>query len=129
MAITHLYSDLDLNFRPALSTGDVALRYDTQAVISSIKNLLFTNPYERLFQPDIGSGLNALLFEPLTSITATLIENEIIRIITNYEPRAQINTLTVVAKPDQNYFIVNLSVYIGNQTSPTAINLLLQRTR
>ena len=125
----HIYSDLDLNFKPSPTTGDVALRYDTQAVIASIKNLLFTNQYDRLFQPDVGSGLNALLFEPVSTITATLIENEIIRVITNYEPRARINTLYVSARPDQNYFNVSLTVYIGNQTSPTAINLILQRTR
>jgi hypothetical protein len=90
---------------------------------------LFTNPYERLFQPDVGSGLNALLFEPLTTITATLIENEIIRTIENYEPRASISSVTVSASPDQNAFNVSLSVFILNQTAPTNVNLILRRTR
>ena len=62
----HLYSDLDLRFNATLSTGDVSMKYDTQAVIASIKNLLNTNKYDRPFQPDISSGLNALLFEPLS---------------------------------------------------------------
>jgi phage baseplate assembly protein W len=130
MAINkHLYSDLDLRFTPTLSTGDVAMRYDTQSVISSIRNLLNTNKYDRLFQPDISSGINALLFEPLSAITATLIENEILRVIKNHEPRATINSLTVSANPDVNGFNVSLSVFIANQTQPTAINLILTRTR
>jgi phage baseplate assembly protein W len=129
MATNHIYSDLDLNFRPTPSTGDVSVRYDTQAVVSSIRNLLNTNKYDRLFQPDIGSGLNALLFEPVTSITATLIENEIVRVINNYEPRARINSLVVSATADQNQFNVSLTVFIANQTQPTAINLILTRTR
>ena len=130
MAINkHIYSDIDLNFRPNFSTGDIALKYDNQAVIRSIHNLLNTNLYDRLFQPDLGSTLNSLLFEPITPLTATLIHNEVIRTITNYEPRARINTLDVTADPDSNQFNVYLTVFIGNQTQPTAINLILTRTR
>jgi phage baseplate assembly protein W len=125
----HLYSDLDLRFNATLSTGDVSMKYDTQAVIASIKNLLNTNKYDRPFQPEISSGLNALLFEPLTNITATLIENEIVRVIKNYEPRAQIYSVLVTADPDTNRYDVYLTVFIANQTQPTAINLILTRTR
>ena len=107
----------------------MSLKYNEQAVIRSIRNLLSTNLYERPFQPEVGSTLNALLFEPITSITATLIENEIVRMIKNYEPRATISQLNVTARPDSNEFDVSLYVYIGNQTTPTAINLILQRTR
>jgi phage baseplate assembly protein W len=125
----HLYSDLDLRFKSIPSTGDVALRYDTQSVIASVRNLLGTRKYERPFQPLVDSQLDNLLFEPVTSITATLIENEIIRVLNNYEPRVTINNVSVTASPDQNSFNVSLSVFIGNATQPTAINLILQRTR
>jgi phage baseplate assembly protein W len=129
MAMNYIYSDLDLTFLPSPATGDVSLKYNEQAVIRSIRNLLSTSLYERPFQPEVGSTLNALLFEPITSITATLIENEIVRMIKNYEPRATVSQLNVTANPDGNAFNVALYVYIGNQTTPTAINLLLQRTR
>jgi phage baseplate assembly protein W len=130
MAINkHIYSDLDLAFLPSPATGDVSMKYDEQAVIRSVRNLLNTNLYDRLFQPDIGSTLNQLLFEPVSPLTATLIQNEITRTITNYEPRATINSLVVSANPDENQFSVALTIYVGNKTSPTAINLILQRTR
>lgn len=130
MAINnHIYSDIDLTFLRLPSTGDVAMKYDEQAVIRSIRNLLNTNIYDRLFQPDIGSTLNQLLFEPISSLTATLIQNEIIRTITNYEPRSTINTISVTAAPDSNQFNVSLSVLVGNQTQPTSFSLILQRTR
>ena len=125
----HIYSDLDLMFIPTPSTGDVAMKYDDQAVIRSIRNLLSTDPYDRLFQPEIGSSLNRLLFEQINPITATLIQNEVVRVISNYEPRATINSLTVSADPDNNQFNVYLTVFIANQTTPTAVNLLLRRTR
>ena len=130
MAINqHIYSDLDLTFLPSPATGDVSMKFDEQAVIRSIRNLLNTNLYERLFQPDVGSSLNQLLFENISPITATLIENEIIRTINNYEPRATISQINVTAKPDSNAFNVYLAVFVGNQTNPTAFNLLLTRTR
>ena len=87
----HLYSDLDLRFERNLANSDIAMRYNTQSVIASVRNLLNTNKYERPFQPGVASGVNALLFEPVTSITATLLENEIVRVLGNYEPRVRIN--------------------------------------
>ena len=129
MATQHIYSDLDLRFMPTLSTGDVSMRYDTQSVIASIRNLLNTNKYDRLFQPNISSGISTLLFEPISSITATLLENEIRRLINNHEPRAKLNSLLVTSQVDKNAFNVTMSVFIANQTQPTAINLILTRTR
>lgn len=125
----HIYSDLDLTFLRQPATGDVAMKYDEQSVIRSVRNLLSTNRYERLFQPNIGSSLNTLLFEPVSPLTANLIEDEIVRMIKNYEPRVTISQVVVSAEPDSNQFNVSLYVFVGNQTTPTAINLILTRTR
>lgn len=105
------------------------MSYNEQSVIRSIQNLLYTRPYEKLFDPSVGSGLFALLFEPLSPLTASSIEDEIVRLITNYEPRATIYQLNVSALADQDSFQVSLYVFIGNNTTPTAVNLLLQRNR
>ena len=88
MAITkHLYSDLDLRFNPNPVTGDVSFSYDDQAVIRSVKNLLSTKPYERPWQPTLGSEIDSLLFEPITPLTGNLLQDEILRTITNFEPK------------------------------------------
>jgi phage baseplate assembly protein W len=130
MAINnHIYSDLDLTFLRQPSTGDVAMRYDEQSVIRSVRSLLSTQIGERLFQPTLGSTINNLLFEPVSSLTASQIEDEVVRTIQNHEPRATINEVAVTANPDSNYFSVYLSVFIGNQTTPSSINLILQRSR
>ena len=129
MAINHIYSDLDLTFLRQPGTGDFSMKYDEQSVIRSVRNLLSTNLYERLFQPTIGSTLNQILFEPVSTLTALQIEDEIVRMIKNYEPRATISQVIVSARPDDNSFSVSLYVLIGNLTTPTAINLILTRTR
>jgi phage baseplate assembly protein W len=69
------------------------------------------------------------LFEPVSPLTASLIEDEITRMINNYEPRARISQLFVQASPDSNKFNVSLFVLIGNMTIPSQINLILTRSR
>jgi len=124
-----IYADLDLTFKRVPGTNDVAMRYDENAVIASVRNLLLTNFYERPFQPDIGSNLDKLLFEPATSLTANILESEILNVINNYEPRVSIDVLQVTLNPDKNSFSVYLSFFVGNNTVPTAVNLILQRSR
>lgn len=124
-----LYSDLDLRFIPQPVSKDISMSYDAQAVIRSIKTLLLTRPGERLFQPEITSQIDFLLFEPISNLTAYSVKDEIERVIRNWEPRATIASVDVVSYPDQNGYKVSLIFYVGNQTEPTAINLILKRSR
>jgi phage baseplate assembly protein W len=127
--IKRLYSDIDLNFLPLPVTGDIALSYDEQSVIRAIRALLLTNTYERPFQPNIGSNINQLLFEPITPLTGTLIKKEIESVIKNHEPRATLQKVDIIPLPDKNAFGATVTFYIGNSTLPTAVNLLLERSR
>jgi phage baseplate assembly protein W len=127
--IKKIYSDLDLTFRKIPVSNDVAVSYDEQAVIRSIRSLLLTNFYERLFQPTLGSNIDTLLFEPITVLTAGLIKEEIRNVVRNFEPRIIIQDIVVIPSPDTNSFKVTLTFLIGNNTLPTAVNLLLERSR
>lgn len=124
-----IYSDIDLRFTKQPGTKDVSLSYDEQAVIRSVRNLLLTRPFERLFNPELSSQIDNLLFEPITMLNSHLIKNEIVRVVDNWEPRAKIATLDVTVYPDQNGYQVSMFLYIGNRTEPTAINLILKRSR
>jgi phage baseplate assembly protein W len=127
--VTKLYSDIDFTFTKKPVTADVALSYDQQAVIRSVRNLLLTRYYERPFNPDLGSNLDALLFEMVSPLTASALETEIRNTIENYEPRARISSLVVTPKPDNNAYDLTLSFYIENATLPTTVTLLLERNR
>jgi hypothetical protein len=124
-----IYSDLDLTFARNPVTGDVSFSYDDQAVVRSVRNLLLTNFYERPMQPDLGSNMSAYLFEPTTAITASALESEIRDVINNYEPRAQVKEINVIAIEDKNSFYIELTFFIGNNTEVTSVNLLLERRR
>ena len=127
--LNKIYSDIDFTFTKRPVVGDVALSYDEQAVIRSIRNLLLTKHYERPFNPDLGSNLDALLFENVSPLISGSLENEIRTVIQNYEPRARINVITVNVSPDQNSYSVTLSFYIENATLPTTVSLILERNR
>ena len=124
-----IYSDIDFTFTKRPVVNDVALSYDNQAVIRSIRNLLLTNHYERPFNPDLGSNIGALLFENIGPITAALLEKEISNVISNYEPRAVLKNVNVVAAPDKNAYTVTLTFYIENSSIAQTITLLLERNR
>ena len=127
--INRQYSDLDLNFNIHPVRKDINIWKDEQAVIHAVRNLLVTSHYERPFQPDLGSNIRRLLFEPLDNITATSLEREIIQTITNFEPRVRIIELDVSTNDERNAFEVYIQFDIINRTEPITIRFLLQRIR
>jgi phage baseplate assembly protein W len=127
--IAREYSDLDLNFTIHPVKKDINRNVGDMAVINSIKNLVLTNHYERLFQPDIGSNVRRLLFENMDNITASSIENEIKQTVTNYEPRVNITRINAVADFDKNGFRVEMEFFVINKTNPITINFFLERIR
>jgi phage baseplate assembly protein W len=127
--LTKIYSDIDFTFTKKPVIGDVALSYDDLAVIRSIRNLLLTKHYERPFNPDIGSNIDAILFEPISPVTATSLEKEVELVIKNYEKRAKLKEIIIVPYPDKNAYDITISFYIENATLPTSVTLLLERNR
>ena len=128
-SLTRIYSDIDFTFTKKPVTADVALSYDAQAVIRSVRNLLLTRHYERPFNPDLGSNIDAMLFEMVSPLTANSLEREIQNVIENYEPRARVDSIAVSAQPDKNAYNVTITFYIENATLPTTVTLLLERNR
>lgn len=127
--LNKLYSDIDFNFTRVPGKNDIALSYDEMAVIRSVRYLLLTKNFERPFQSNIGSRIEHLLFEPISSITASAIKTEIENVINNYEPRVRLTQVTIYEQIDNNAYSVSLEFFIGNNVQPTAINLILERTR
>lgn len=123
------YKDLDLNFNIHPVKKDINKHTDELAVINSIKNLLLTNHYERLFQPFLGSNINKLLFENMDIITTSVLQKEIEQTINNFEPRAKIKEIQVKPEYDNNKFSVKLTFYILNRSEPITIQFFLYRER
>lgn len=126
---TRTFSDLDLNFTAHPLTGDVARKYDEEAIKQSVKNLILTNNYERPFHSEIGSQIRGLLFEPVTPMLNMLLKRAIIDTITNHEPRVRLTEVLVRFSPDNHDVYVSIEYTIVNTTRPIQIDLVLKRTR
>ena len=127
--INRIYTDIDFTFTKKPVTADIALSYDVQAVTRSIRNLLNTQNYDRLFNPDLGSQITGLLFENMSPVVAVTMEGLITNLIKAYEPRANLRNVTVKSMPDNNAYQVTITFYIENATQPTTTTILLERNR
>ena len=127
--INKIYSDIDFAFTKKPVTADVALSYDAQAVSRSIRNLLNTQNYDRLFNPDLGSQIASLLFENISPTVASTLEIMISNMIKTYEPRATPQSVNVSSLPEKNSYSVSITFYIENATLPTTTTILLERNR
>ena len=124
-----IYSDFDLSFTKHPITKDVSRKTKEYAIVQSLRNLLLTNHYERPFNPRFGSNVRALLFELVDPINATILQTEIVTLLTNHEPRIQIDDLQVIGDEDNNGYNVVLRFYMLNSTKPMSIEVFLTRLR
>ena len=125
-----LYKDLNLNFTRNPATRDVAKLQDIEAVKRAVRNLNNTNEGERPFQPRLGSGVRALLFENMTPVTETLLQDKIEETIRVYEPRAQLISVMVNGDVDRNEYLVTITFRVINLSpAPITITEFLQRLR
>jgi len=93
---------VDADGRLAWSAGDENVR-------ESLRVILLTEPGERLMREDFGCGLRQFLFEPNTVTTRTLIRDQIAQAIGRWEPRVQLDDVSVDADPTDAR-IINVSI-------------------
>ena len=111
---SRVYKDLNLNFSTNPITQDVTAVTDVNAVKRSVRNLLLTNHYDRPFHPEIGSNVQALLFENFGPITGNQLSRQIEELIANFEPRARVESVECFPLPDTNTYDIRIYFYVEN---------------
>lgn len=124
-----LYSDFltDLNFHP--QTNSLLSIVNEASVARSIRSLLLTNKYERLFNPNIGSNIRSILFEDISGHSSAALKTAITETIENYEPRAKLVSIDVTAYPEKNGYVTSITFYLLNESESVTINVPLYRVR
>jgi len=127
---SQIYSDIDLFFGPKTGSKDITKVIDVTAVKRSVRNLILTNPYEKPFHPEIGSGVRDILFEPMTPISAYVLTMKIEEVIENFEPRARLIGVRALPNLDNNAYEVTIEFYVVNApTELVNMEVLLERVR
>ena len=121
------YVDMDMDFDKHPAHGDLTQVKKSTAISRSLKNIIMTNPGERLFQPDIEGGLGPLLFEQFNDLTTSRIESKIRQAIGKFEPRADVQSINVIPNPKENAYQVNIVYIPDNDIRETTIEVYLER--
>ena len=126
---TKQYRDLDLDFGRNSVTNDVNKLTDIEAVKRSVRNLINTSHFDRPFHPEIGSSVRAMLFEPMTPLTALNLQRKVQEVLINFEPR--IKLVQIVASPniDSNAYDLRIYFYVVGSNELVEVQTFLERLR
>jgi phage baseplate assembly protein W len=122
-------ADLDLDFLRNPTTSDVVRKTGEEAIKRSVRNLIFTNFYDRPFRSYIGCSVRQILFENMGPLTETFLETAIRDVINNFEPRVRLISVKVSADFDRNGYSAGLEYIINNRETPIITSLFLERIR
>ena len=124
------FRDISMTFQSNPLNGDLIALKNENAIARSIRNIVFTLPGEKFFNPDFGSRISRTLFENVDDISASIIVDEIRQSIINYEPRVRLIDVQSFPDYDNNAFDVTI-IYeiIGIDVSPQELQFVLQPTR
>ena len=124
------FKDISMSFETNPLNDDIVSLSDTTAIARSLRNIVFTQPGEKFFNPDFGSRISESLFENVDEVSALAIEDEIKSSIINFEPRVNLLSTIVVPNPDDNEMNVTIEYEItGIDIPPQQLEFVLLPTR
>jgi phage baseplate assembly protein W len=124
------FKDISLSFEPHPVTKDLPALVNERAILRSVRNLVQTIPTERFFNSNLGSEITSSLFDFVDFATASVVREQIITSIRNYEPRITGLDVEVNPDPDSNTFEVDISFeIIGQETPAQQFTFILEATR
>ena len=130
MPVSRSFKDIGITFSKHPVTDDLLATKDFSAITQSIKNLITTVPGERFFNPNIGSRIIDLLFEPLDFINADAIKSEVEYTIGAFEPRVILKNVLVEENYSNDAYNIEIEYQVvGLPEQTQTVELFLERTR
>jgi len=123
------YKDLDLDFGRNMATNDVNKLTDVNAVKRSVRNLINTSHYDRPFHPELGSSVRAMLFEPMSPLTALNLQRKVQEVLINFEPRIKLVQITANPDIDRNSYQLRIYFYVVGSDNLVEVETFLERLR
>ena len=128
--ISRGFKDVSMSFKVNPLNNDLVALKNATAISRSVRNIVFTTPGEKFFQPSFGSRVSQILFENMDEITSLSIRDEIENSIRRFEPRVDLKSVQVNPDFDGNqYDVVITYQIIGADISEQQLEFVLQPTR
>ena len=124
------FKDISMTFQANPLNEDLIALKNANAIARSVRNIVFTTPGEKFYEPSFGSRITESLFENIDEITASVIIDEIRESIENYEPRVELIDVKAFPNYDNNAFDVTI-VYeiVGIEIPAQELQFVLQSSR
>ena len=124
------FKDISMTFQSNPLTSDLIALKNENAIARSVKNIVFTNPGEKFFNPKFGSRITESLFENADDLTAIEIQTQIEESISRHEPRVRLRSDDANANIDGNAFDIVITYdIIGADLPSQQLEFVLQPTR
>ena len=128
--VSRSFKDLSMSFKANPLNDDLITLKNEAAIARSLRNIVFTSPGEKFFNPDFGSNISKVLFENIDEISAISIKDEIETSIRNYEPRVNLEEVDIEPNYDNNQFDVRINYRIvGIDVPPQQLEFVLLPSR
>ena len=128
--VSRSFKDLSMSFKVNPLNDDLIPLKNEDAIARSIRNIVFTSPGEKIFNPEFGSEISKVLFENIDEISAISIKDEIETSIRNYEPRVNLEEVDIEPNYDNNQFDVRINYRIvGIDVPPQQLEFVLLPSR
>ena len=128
--VSQSFKDLSMSFETNPLNDDLIGLKNSSAIARSIRNIVFTQPGEKFFNPEFGSRVSESLFENVDDVSAISIRDEIRSSIINYEPRVKLGQVFVKPNPAENEMNVTITYEIvGVDIPPQQLDFVLLPTR
>src|SRR5574341_1459521 len=110
-------------FPVSVKDGKIVSSEGEDSIRESIRIILSTAKGERVMRPDFGCDINELVFAPIKTSTATLIDFHIREALLIWEPRIELLSVNVSpAENEKGKLIINIEYMI--KASNTKSNLV-----
>ena len=124
------FKDVSMSFGRNPINDDVITIKDRNAIARSLRNIVFTRPGEKFFNPNFGSRISESLFDNVNGSTALAVRDEIKRSIENYEPRVDLIRVKVTPDYAGNALNVTIVYFVtGIDSPPQQLDFVLLPTR
>tara|TARA_Y100000814_G_scaffold272494_1_gene229970 strand:+ start:391 stop:792 length:402 start_codon:yes stop_codon:yes gene_type:complete len=127
--VSQSFKDISMSFETNPLNDDLIALKNSSAIARSIRNIVFTQPGEKFFNPEFGSRVSESLFEVVDEVSTIAIRDEIRSSIINYEPRVNLLDVLVNPNPDENEMNVTIKYEIvGIDIPPQQLDFVLLPT-
>ncbi len=127
--VSQSFKDISMSFETNPLNDDLIALKNSSAIARSIRNIVFTQPGEKFFNPEFGSRVSESLFEIVDQVSTIAIRDEIRSSIINYEPRVNLLDVLVNPNPDENEMNVTIKYEIvGIDIPPQQLDFVLLPT-